>query len=56
MQIADIFTNVVHTLGSAWNTPGGEFLLVGPDWKGEKPDGFVDVIRMPTNSSRQSGT
>lgn len=49
MQIADVFTNVVHTLGSAWNTPGGKFLLVGPDWKGEKPEGFVEVIRLPTN-------
>lgn len=49
MQIADVFTNVVRTLGSAWETPGGKFLLVGPDWKGEKPEGFVDVIRMTSN-------
>ena len=49
MQIADVFTNVVRTLGSAWGTPGGKYLLVGPDWKGEKPDGFVDVIRLTTN-------
>ena len=49
MQIADVFTNVVHTLGSAWGTPGGKYLLVGPDWQGDKPDGFVDVIRLTTN-------
>ena len=49
MQIADVFTNVVHTLGSASGTPGGKFLLVGPDWQGEKPEGFIDVIRLPTN-------
>lgn len=49
MQIADIFTNVVRTLGSAWGTPGGKYLLVGPDWKGEKPAEFVDVIRLTTN-------
>jgi len=49
MQIADVFTNVVQTLGSGWGTPGGKFLLVGPEWQGDKPDGFVDVIRMPTN-------
>lgn len=49
MQIADVFTNVVHTLGSAWGTPGGKFLLVGPDWKGVKPEGFVDVIRLTTH-------
>jgi hypothetical protein len=49
MQIADVFTNVVHTLGSAWATPGGKFLLVGPDWQGDKPEGFIEVIRLPTN-------
>jgi len=49
MQIADVFTNVTRTLGSAWQTPGGKFLLVGPDWKGEKPEGIIDIIRMPTN-------
>jgi hypothetical protein len=49
MQITDVFTNVVRTLGSAWGTPGGKFLLVGPDWKGEKPEGFADIIRLTTN-------
>ena len=49
MQITDVFTNVVRTLGSAWGTPGGKYLLVGPDWQGQKPDGFIDVIRLPTN-------
>ncbi|WP_274627475.1 DUF1254 domain-containing protein [Arvimicrobium flavum] len=49
MQVTDVFTNVVRTLGSAWGTPGGKFLLVGPDWLGEKPDGFIDVIRLSTN-------
>jgi hypothetical protein len=49
MQIADVFTNVVRRLGSAWATPGGKFLLVGPEWRGEKPEGFIEVIRLPTN-------
>lgn len=49
IQIADVFTNVVHQLGSASATPGGKYLLVGPDWKGQKPDGFIDILRMPTN-------
>jgi hypothetical protein len=49
IQIADAFTNVIHQLGSASKTPGGKFLLVGPDWNGRKPEGFVDVLRMPTN-------
>src|SRR5262249_37367158 len=42
-------TTVVHQLGSASRTPGGKFLLVGPDWKGAKPEGFVDLLSVPTN-------
>jgi hypothetical protein len=49
IQIVDAFSNVIHQIGSASQTPGGKFLLVGPDWKGEKPDGFIDILRMPTN-------
>ena len=49
IQIVDIFTTVTHQLGSAPGTPGGKFLLVGPGWKGEKPGGFIDVLRSPTN-------
>ncbi len=48
-QIADAFTNVIYQLGSRTNTPGGKFLLVGPDWAGQTPEGFVDVLPMPTN-------
>jgi hypothetical protein len=49
IQIADAFTSVIFQLGSRINTPGGKFLLVGPDWQGQKPEGFVDVLPMPTN-------
>ncbi len=49
IQIVDVFTNVIHQLGSASATPAGKYLLVGPDWKGEKPAGFIDILRMPTN-------
>jgi hypothetical protein len=49
IQIADVFTNVIYQIGSAAGTPGGKYLLVGPDWKGEKPAGFIDVLRLPTN-------
>jgi hypothetical protein len=49
IQIADVFTNVVYQLGSASKTPGGKFLLVGPDWTGEKPNGFIDILRLSTN-------
>src|SRR5271170_2149183 len=49
IQICDVLTNVVYQLGSASSTPGGKFLLAGPAWTGDKPDGFVDVLRVPTN-------
>lgn len=49
IQIVDVFTTVTHQLGSASSTPGGKFLLVGPDWAGQKPQGFLDVLRSPTN-------
>ncbi len=49
IQIVDLFTTVIHQLGSASSTAGGKLLLVGPDWKGHKPEGFLDVLRSPTN-------
>jgi len=49
IQIVDVFTNVVHQLGSASATPGGKFLLAGPAYRGTTPEGFHDVLRMPTN-------
>lgn len=48
IQIVDLFTTVTHQLGSASGTPGGKYLLVGPDWRGDKPEGFIDVLRSPT--------
>ena len=36
-------------VGSDSRTPGGKFLLVGPRWNGQKPDGFIDALRSPTN-------
>ena len=49
IQIVDLFTTVIHQLGSASRTPGGKYLLVGSDWDGRKPEGFVDVLHSPTN-------
>lgn len=49
IQICDAFTNVIRQLGSASDTPGGKFLLVGPDWEGEVPKGFLEVIKSPTH-------
>lgn len=49
IQICDAFTTVIRQIGSASGTPGGKFLLVGPDWEGEKPQGFIEVIKSPTH-------
>ena len=49
IQFVDLFTTVIHQLGSASATPGGKFLLVGPEWKGQRPRGFIDVLHSPTN-------
>lgn len=49
VQIVDLFTTVTHQLGSASGTPGGKFLLAGPNWKGTTPEGFIEVMRSPTN-------
>ncbi|MUV15144.1 DUF1254 domain-containing protein [Noviluteimonas gilva] len=49
IQIVDLFTTVTHQLGSASKTPGGKYLLVGPSWEGNAPEGFIDVLRSPTN-------
>ena len=48
IQIVDAFTTVTHQLGSASETPAGKYLLVGPEWRGEKPEGFLEVLRSPT--------
>jgi hypothetical protein len=48
-QIVDVFTTVTHQLGSASGTPAGKYLLVGPTWKGEAPEGFLGILRSPTN-------
>lgn len=49
IQIVDVFTTVIRQLGSAAGTPGGKILVVGPDWQGEKPEGFLEILRSPTN-------
>ncbi len=49
IQICDAFTTVIRQLGSASHTPGGKFLLVGPDWEGDKPKDFIEVIKSPTH-------
>lgn len=49
IQIVDAFTTVIRQLGSTAGTPGGKILIVGPEWEGEKPEGFIELLRSPTN-------
>lgn len=41
-------TNQFGKLGKPYGTKPGFYLLVGPDWKGEKPEGITEVIQSPT--------
>lgn len=35
-------------LGSQYGTEPGNYLVVGPHWDGEVPDGITDILRSPT--------
>ncbi len=49
MQFLDAWTNVFASVGSRTNgDAGGDFMVVGPDWHGEVPEG-VRLLRAPTN-------
>lgn len=41
-------TNQFGELGKPYSTKPGFYLLVGPNWKGKKPDGVQAIIRSPT--------
>ena len=47
-QLADQRTNSFGQLGAMYGSKPGFYLLVRPDWKGEKPKGFQAVLRSPT--------
>jgi hypothetical protein len=49
MQIIDAWNNVPHAPGSrTLGEKGGNFALVGPNWKGTLPEGVTE-LRVPTN-------
>lgn len=49
-QMIDGFTHNFYYIGSrTTGNKGGNFLFVGPNWKGEIPGGFDDVIRTETH-------
>ncbi len=48
-QLIDLYTHNFAYVGTLTSgNGGGKFLLAGPDWAGEKPEGVADVIRSET--------
>jgi hypothetical protein len=47
-QLADQRTNSFGSLGAMYDSKPGFYLLVGPNWKGEPPEGIEAIIRSPT--------
>ncbi|RMH81794.1 DUF1254 domain-containing protein [Pseudomonas sp. AOB-7] len=49
MQLVDLYTHNVDYLGTRLDgNEGGDFLIVGPSWQGETPEGVRRVVRMTT--------
>lgn len=50
VQFVDLYTHNFNYLGSrASGNDGGRYLVAGPGWKGEIPEGITEVIRSETN-------
>ena len=49
-QIVDLRTDGFAELGKMYGTAPGFYLLVGPDWDGDVPNGINGVFRSPTNT------
>ncbi|UFQ02714.1 DUF1254 domain-containing protein [Pseudomonas fitomaticsae] len=47
-SIYDQRTDQVGELGKPYGTKPGFYLLVGPNWQGDKPEGVEAIIRSPT--------
>ncbi|OWP49702.1 DUF1254 domain-containing protein [Pseudomonas nitroreducens] len=47
-SIYDQRTDQVGELGKPYGSKPGFYLLVGPNWKGDKPEGVEAIIRSPT--------
>ncbi len=49
LQWFDLYTHNFAYIGSrATGTEAGDYLIAGPDWKGEKPEGIKQVLRSET--------
>lgn len=50
LQFVDAYTFNFHYVGSrTTGNGGGKYLLVGPTWSGDKPDGIDELIRSETD-------
>ena len=50
LQFIDLFTYNIDYVGSrTTGNGGGKYLLAGPNWKGDKPEGIDGVIRSDTD-------
>lgn len=50
LQFVNAYTNNFHYVGSrTTGNGGGKYLLAGPNWKGDKPEGVDEVIRSDTD-------
>jgi hypothetical protein len=50
LQFVDGYTYNFHYVGSrTTGNGGGKYLLAGPDWQGDKPEGINEVIRSDTD-------
>jgi hypothetical protein len=47
-QVCDQRTDAYADVGAMYGTRPGCYLLVGPDWQGQPPQGIKDVFRCPT--------
>jgi len=49
-QLVDLYTyNFAYVGSRATGDKAGKYLIAGPDWKGEKPDGIDKVLQSETN-------
>jgi len=50
LQFVDLYTyNMAYVGSRTTGNGGGKYLLAGPNWKGEKPEGVNEVIRSDTD-------
>jgi len=50
LQFEDLFGTNTHFVGSrATGSEAGSYLIVGPQWEGDTPDGITDVLRFETD-------